>query len=495
MQNEPASKCRKIMIAVIIAFIVSATWAMPLMETISEIVLNNPPHIIPGWPIKPQHLSVRRAFAGENLQPPATQDVVRVRNSTSPWSQQSKLTASDGASNDQFGAAVSVSGSTIVVGARNDNYEKGSAYVFEKPIDGWSDMTQSAKLTASDGGTLDQFGHAVGISGDTVVVGAKGNNGFRGAVYVFEKPEGGWANMTETAKLTASDAAASDVFGTSVAVSGDTVVVGAPGDADYGYKSGSAYIFVKPANGWADMTQTAKLSAGYNEAYDDFGRSVAISGDTAVVGADGDDINYAGQGSAYIFVRPAGGWIDMNQTARLIADDAAELDFLGAFVSISADTVVVGAPNVDITNGVTYYDVGRAYVFEKPAGGWTNMTQTARLTADDGVANDELGCSVAISGDTAVIGAWGNDGYVGSAYVFEKPDGQWSDMTQSYKLMSADGAAWDQLGLSVGISQNTVVAGAHLDDDNGGSSGSAYVFQKLYTVTIMPATQLILFDE
>ena len=356
-------------------------------------------------------------------------------------------------------------------------------------------MIQSAKLTASDGGTLDQFGHAVGISGDTVVVGAKGNNGFRGAVYVFEKPEGGWANMTETAKLTASDAAASDVFGTSVAVSGDTVVVGAPGDADYGYKSGSAYVFEKPLNGWSDMTQTAKLSAEYNAAYDDFGRSVAISGDTAVVGAAGDDIDYAGQGSAYIFVRPAGGWIDMNQTARLTAADAAELDFLGAFVSISADTVVVGAPNVDITNGVTYYDVGRAYVFAKPAGGWTHMTQTARLTADDGAANDELGCSVAISGDTAVIGAWGSDGYVGSAYVFEKPDGQWSDMTQSYKLMSGDGAAWDRLGLSVGISQNTVVAGAHMDDDNGSTSGSAYVFQKPDRVTIIPTTHFILFDE
>ena len=133
MQNEPASKCRKIRIAVIIAFIVGATWAMPLMETNSEIILNNPPHIIPGWPIKTQHILVRRAFAGENLRPPATQDVVRFRNSTSTWSQKSKLTASDGASNDQFGAAVSVSGNTIVVGARNDNYEKGSAYIFQKP--------------------------------------------------------------------------------------------------------------------------------------------------------------------------------------------------------------------------------------------------------------------------------------------------------------------------------------------------------------------------
>ncbi|MCP4373696.1 MAG: hypothetical protein GY797_37185, partial [Deltaproteobacteria bacterium] len=124
-------------------------------------------------------------------------------------------------------------------------------------------MTQTAKLTASDGAAGDNFGRSVAISGDTVVAGATGEDdsgSSSGAAYVFVKPGSGWADMTQAAKLTASDGAAGERLGLSVAVSGDTVVAGALGDDDNGNDSGSAYVFVKPGSGWADMTQTAKLT-------------------------------------------------------------------------------------------------------------------------------------------------------------------------------------------------------------------------------------------
>src|SRR5207245_1665203 len=146
-------------------------------------------------------------------------------------------------------------------------------------------MTETAKLTASDGAAGDQFGGAVAISGDTVVVGACaddiGANSNQGSAYVFVKPGAGWSTMTETAKLTASDGAAGDQFGGAVAISGDTVVVGASAD-DIGANSnqGSAYVFVKPGAGWSTMTETAKLTASDGAAGDEFGGAVAISGDT-----------------------------------------------------------------------------------------------------------------------------------------------------------------------------------------------------------------------
>ena len=205
---------------------------------------------------------------------------------------------------------MSVSGDTIVVGAdRDDGNESfsGSAYVFEKPVGGWADAPQTAKLTASDGAAGDYFGRSVSVSGDTIVVGAHGdgdNGSFFGSAYVFKKPSGGWMDATETAKLTASDGAAEHRFGRSVSVSGDTVVVGAYGDDDNGFRSGSAYVFEKPSGGWMDATQTAKLTASDGASGDVFGVSVSVSGDTVVVGAYGDDDNGSASGSAYVFTPP-----------------------------------------------------------------------------------------------------------------------------------------------------------------------------------------------
>src|SRR6266498_72825 len=261
-------------------------------------------------------------------------------------SQEAKLTARDAASGDIFGFSVAVTGDTVVVGASGDNMLAGSAYVFVRSGTGWS---QQAKLTASDAASGDRFGDAVGISGNTVVVGASDAASDAGSAYVFVRSGTSWSQQ---AMLTASDAAVFDLFGRALAVSGDTAVVGAiSDDTDAGPDAGSAYVFVRSGTGWS---QQAKLTASDAASGDRFGDAVGISGDTAVVGAQfGDTI----AGSAYVFVRSGTSW---SQQAKLTASDAAAFDFFGAAVAISGDTVVVGALADDTDAGS---NAGSAYVF------------------------------------------------------------------------------------------------------------------------------------
>ena len=399
------------------------------------------------------------------------------------------LTASDGAAGDNLGRSVAVSGDTVVVGVPGDDYNgfnAGSAYVFVKPGGGWAaSLTPDARLTASDGTASDSFGFSVAVAGDTVVVGRTFRDGGAtdsGSAYVFVEPGGGWTgSLTEDAKLTASDGAARDQFGFSVAVSGNTVVVGAQGDDDNGSNSGSAYVFVEPGGRWAgSLTQDAKLTASDGVASDQFGLSVAVSGDTVVVGVHGDDDNGSNSGSAYVFVEPGGGWAgSLTQDAKLTASDGAADDRLGRSVAVSGDTVVVGA-SVDDDNGT---DSGSAYVFVAPGGRWAgSLTQDAKLTASDGAAGNQFGFSVAVSRDTVVVGAHQDDNddgpLAGSAYVFVEPGGRWAgSLTEDAKLAASDGAAGDRFGLSMAVSVDTVVVGVPGDGDNGSNSGSAYVFE------------------
>jgi len=274
------------------------------------------------------------------------------------WQLQQKLTASDGAAGDLFGGSVAISGDTAVVGAFYDdigsNSEQGSAYVFVRSGTTWA---QQQKLTASDGAASDSFGMSVAISGDTVVVGAYYNtispNTMQGSAYVFVRSGGTWAQQ---AKLVASDGAAGDFFGRAVAVSEDTAIVGAIG-SDIGVveEQGSAYVFVRSGVTW---TQQAKLVASDGVDIDWFGFSVDISGDTAVVGALYCDIDTnLDQGSAYVFIRSGTTW---TQQAKLMASDGAADDLFGRSIAISGDTILVGADRDDIGANV---DQGSAYVF------------------------------------------------------------------------------------------------------------------------------------
>jgi hypothetical protein len=213
-----------------------------------------------------------------------------------------------------LGASVAISGSTIVVGAPlrklGANEHQGAAYVCAMPTSGWANATQSAELTASDGAVGDFFGFSVAISGSTIVVGAPdrklGANEPQGAAYVFAMPTSGWANATQNAELTASDGALGDGLGGSVAISGSTIVVGAPGRIVRANDQGAAYVFTMPASGWANATQSEELTASDGAAFDGLGASVGISGSTVVLGAPGRKLGAnMEQGAAYAFVNPA----------------------------------------------------------------------------------------------------------------------------------------------------------------------------------------------
>lgn len=387
------------------------------------------------------------------------------------------LTASDLDAFAGFAYSVAIAEDTVVVGAEGDdiggNVNQGSAYVFVRPAGGWASGVESAKLTASDGSEYEFLGHSVAIAGNTIVVGAAiESGGTQGAAYVFVKPAGGWVgSLTESAKLTASDGEPSDSLGISVAIAGHTVLAGAYGDGP-----GSAYIFLEPPGGWAgSLTESAKLTASDGAVGDAFGFSVAIARDTVVVGAVGDTIRHnSAQGSAYIFVQPTGGWAgSVTENAHLTASDGASGDSLGESVAIAGDTVVASAGGDDIGSNTNQ---GSAYVFLQPAGGWADsLTESAKLIASDGIDVSQYGRSVDIAGDTVVVGASNSDLYSGSAYVFVEPAGGWAGLlTEHEKLTASDSQINNEFGWSVAIAGHTVVVGALGDRD---FRGSAFVFE------------------
>jgi hypothetical protein len=327
--------------------------------------------------------------------------------------QTAELTASDGTG---FGA-VAINGDTIV--ARDTL--NSELYVFVKPANGWVNMTETAILNSTD--QAEDLGISVSISGNTIVAGSSGaqNGSGPNTAYVFVKPPNGWANMMETAELTPSDGGG-PFF--AAAVSGNTVVVGAFAATVGGnYQQGAAYVYVKPANGWANMTETAKLTASDGATSDQLGTSVAISGGTVIAGAPLAKIgDHQFQGAAYVFVKPSSGWATMTQTAKLTTSDGKFRAKLGSSVSISGNAVEVGAPDQPI--GTTELQ-GAVYLYAKPATGWANKTQNVRLTASDG--SGVLGTSVSIAGSTVVAGApgakVGNNVAQGAVYVFGPAQG------------------------------------------------------------------------
>jgi len=382
--------------------------------------------------------------------------------------QEAELLASDGAAGDFFGRAVAVFGDTAIVGARDADAggpESGSAYVFMRVGSTW---LESVKLLPADGEAGDNFGSSVALDGDTAIIGAhEWDNDGPGSVYVFTRVGCGW---TESSKLLPDDANAGDRFGGSVSLDGDTVLIGA--DADVGL-AGSAYVFVRTGGAWV---QQAKLVASDGASQDSFGLSVAIDGDTAVIGAWLDDDNGPGSGSAYVFTRSAGVW---TERAKLLASDGAALDFFGKRVALDGDTALIGAHEVDYVGTET----GAAYVFTGSGGAWTEQ---AKLFASDPAPGHNFGVSIALHGDTALIGANGHDDdglNPGAAYLFKQDAGVW---TEQAKLLAADGADGDLFGVSVALDGETYLVGA---DQDGAGTGMAYVFREPGVGT--PATGVV----
>ncbi len=375
-----------------------------------------------------------------------------------------KLSSGDAVVGDGLGSSVSISGNYAIAGAPQDSgvvgTESGSVQIFFLSPTGW---IQLVKLTAEDAEAGDRFGHTVSISGDYVIVGAPGKSGSQigtGAAYIFFRSETGWVQQ---AKLTAPDAEAEDIFGFSVAMDGDTVIIGAYHRNAPEADSGAAYIFVRRGTDWI---QQAKLTANDGKAFDWFGYSVAISGDTAIIGAIRNDAKGEDSGAAYIFVRNANEWV---QQAKLVGDNTTDRNQFGFAVAVSGNTAVVGSPK----NG----DTGSAYIFKREEGVWKQQRNRVRLSMfpwdKDG---NGFGYSVAISGETTVIGAIatkvGEDAW-GAAYILT-PDGPF--WAQRAKLLASNGRDGDALGFAVAISGDALIAGAPSHSVGGPGSGAAYVF-------------------
>jgi hypothetical protein len=313
-----------------------------------------------------------------------------------------------------FGSSVAIDGDTVVVGSGSfDSGIPGVAYVFVRPATGWTNMTPTAILTPSDSMDSD-FGQTVSISGNTIVAGDSTFNSSTGEAYVYVKPAAGWANTTETAKLTASDGVPNDNLGASVSIDGSTIAVGAP---QINAGTGKAYVFVEPATGWADITQTAELTA--SDALSNFsvGYSISVGGDNILVGAPSGYYRNSFPGNAYLFTKPSGGWANMTQTAELLPADGKPDDAFGDSVAIAGKTAAVGAPR---RGGLPVNLEGGIYVFREPTGGWQNMSGRTVLTGSDARHAAFFGASIGMSGNLLVGGA---DFFSipGAAYVFGLP--------------------------------------------------------------------------
>ncbi len=383
--------------------------------------------------------------------------------------QKAKVTASDARARDHFGHSVSIDGNRVAVGSPlNDEggNDAGAVYLYAL-----SDATKPyaieiAKLLPAASASGDQFGTSVAISGDTVLAGAPRKDAgevLSGAAYVFFNDGSGW---NEQAELTASHVRMGDQFGFSAALDGNVALLGAPYDDAAGTDSGAAYVFRRVYGEWS---QPFKLMEQLPEAGSLFGKSVAIVGDTAVVGTYWDDEAGNSAGAVHIFVRDAQGW---DHVAKLMADDAQPYDQFGTFVAFDGETVVVGSPGDDDGGD----SAGFAYVFVRDGDNWI---QQDKLIASDAGNYDSFGMSVAVSGDTIIVGS-PNDGidYVGSAYVFVRTNENW---TEEAKIIPDDLDYSAHFGISVALEDNTAVIGAYQEDEDGDNSGAAYVYARELT--------------
>lgn len=385
------------------------------------------------------------------------------------------LTGVDADAGDYFGRGVAVSGDTAVIGAPGHDpaagEDGGAAYVYRRIAGEW---TFEAKLTASDAAAHDQFGRAVAISGDTIVVGAwladAGAHIDSGCAYVFTRDQATWSQQ---AVLVAGDAAANAHFGFSLTLEGDTLVAGAPSsDAD----GGAAYVLTRSAGVWSEQ---AKLVAADQTAGDQFGWDVALSGDTVLIGTYGDDTPAGlNAGSAYAFTRSGGLW---SEQAKLTAADGRAGDYFGRSVALAGDLALIGAPQHLVTQGG--YSVGAVYVFTRSGGLWS---PEPLLSAPGFGSVSYFGGNVALSNELALIGAHLDyqpqaGGDVGSAYLFTRNGTGWEPPT---KLVAADGSVADRFGEVLAVDGRTAIVGICGDDTpDGFDAGSAASYQLLAGVT------------
>lgn len=394
--------------------------------------------------------------------------------------QTAELTGSDVQALSTLGYSIAVSGNTVAVGAPGgQSAEQGSVtgavYVYVKPDNGWGNMTQVAKLTASDTSGVNGFGSSVAINGDTIVADSDYPE-----VYVFTKPAGGWVDMTETAILSMSSIGLGPCLCGPLAIDEDTIAVGSPLDALGNY--GTIEVFTKPAAGWTSVSQpSGVLFAAGAQSEDQSFHSIAMSGGTIV----GEVLSTSGRAAEYfiyLYTRPAAGWNgDYSQQAVLASTQAGNY-FTGGTVSISGNTVVAGSSSPNLT----FFPPSFVDVWVEPATGWSGVTMTETAQLSDGTTSyaDGFGTSTAIEGDTIVVGTpaaiviKSGKSYRGAAFVFNKPSGGWqTTSTPNAELRASDSTVNDGFGSSVSMSGDVIAIGAPYGP-RGQSAGEAYVFVK-----------------
>ena len=370
-----------------------------------------------------------------------------------------------------FGLDVSLSGDRLAVGFTGylggSSSMSGAVAVYDRTGDGW---VREAMLTASDVGENDHFGRDISLSGDYLAAGAirQDNLGIEdlGAAYVFHRDGGVW---TEQAKLLPSGPAYR--FGFRLAISGDYLVVGVPFETQYGTSPGTAYVFRRDGTNWV---QEAILMANDASELDGFGTTVSIAGDYLAIGAYGDDDacpenDDCNSGAVYVFRNTGTEWV---QEAKLLASDVTGTNSFGNALSMSDDYLVV-ANRVD---GEFADASGAAYVFKRSG---TNWVQEAKLTAGDASDEHGFGLSVAINGDSVVVGTNNSTPGVGRVYLFRLEDTTW---VQHNSFVSSDSSERDYFGRSVAVASGEVVVGAFLDGSPARyhvgrlSSGSVYIY-------------------
>jgi hypothetical protein len=377
-----------------------------------------------------------------------------------PWAQVKKLTSLDGAAYDRFGYAVAlnVQADNLVVGATDADVDgasnRGAAYVFMRNAGGSSDKWgQVQKLVASDGAASDQFGRSLAVNQNRVLVGAVGDDASRGAVYRYEVNQGGLNQWGQVEKLVTWDGSASDNLGISVSLNetGDIAILGAPGDDSW---RGAGYVFSWQGGDWQEQR---KLASGLE--YEYFSTSIAISGDILVVGSAWADVSgQTDAGAAYVFARNWGGADQWGQVKKLTASDYFWGDYFGIYVAISGAIIVVGSHWADVYD---QNDAGAAYVFARNSGGADQWGQVKKLTATDYSSGDWFGYAVAISADTLVVGSHWADVYdqndAGAAYIFARNSCGADQWGQVKKLIASDYASVNHFGEAVAISGDTLV--------------------------------------
>jgi hypothetical protein len=389
------------------------------------------------------------------------------------WVELVPLVPEESSDGDRFGYSVAIGDVAAVVGAYGASVAgafSGAAYVFMRDFPSANAWGQKKRLTGDDSQSSDSFGSSAAVDGDSIVVGAESQHSVgvsNGAAYVFDRDLGGADAWGQRAQLMALDAAAGDDLGAAIAISGDTVLVGAPGKNGAGSSRGAAYLFERNVGGVNQWDQRKKLTASDAQDWDEFGHAVALEGDTAVVGAHLEDgVSGAQRGAVYVFGRNQNGTDQWGEQKKVVPSDPQNNDYFGTAVAISGDLLVVGTSAMP----------GTAYLFERNYPTAEAWGQRAKLSASDQASGNSFGTTVAAVGDTVMVGAPGASGG-GATYVFERNSPSAEAWGEVAKLVASDPEGQAQFGRSLGLSSAGAIIGApFFNGVSGTSRGKAYLW-------------------